>query len=151
MAPIKLYVYDLSQGLARSLSLGLTGRQIEGIWHTGVVAYGLEWYYGQGILFDLPGETQLGPPSQIIDMGDTQIPQEIFEEYLDELRQVFTMDKYHLLDNNCNNFSNAVCEFLTGKQIPEFITGLPADFLMTPLGQQLRPVIESMFGPSQHP
>jgi hypothetical protein len=28
MAPVKLYVYDLSQGMARAWSMGLTGKQI---------------------------------------------------------------------------------------------------------------------------
>jgi len=32
MAPVKLYVYDLSNGAAKQLSLQLTGRQIDGIW-----------------------------------------------------------------------------------------------------------------------
>lgn len=31
-SPVKLYVYDLSNGMARRLSLQLTGRQIDGIW-----------------------------------------------------------------------------------------------------------------------
>jgi hypothetical protein len=30
--PVKVYVYDLSNGLAGQLSLQLTGRQIDGIW-----------------------------------------------------------------------------------------------------------------------
>lgn len=30
--PVKVYVYDLSNGLARQLSLQLTGKQIDGIW-----------------------------------------------------------------------------------------------------------------------
>lgn len=28
MAPVKLYIYDLSRGMARALSMGFTGRQI---------------------------------------------------------------------------------------------------------------------------
>lgn len=32
MSEVKLYVYDLSNGLARSMSLQLTGKQIDGIW-----------------------------------------------------------------------------------------------------------------------
>lgn len=31
-SPVKLYVYDLSNGLAKQLSLSLTGKQIDGIW-----------------------------------------------------------------------------------------------------------------------
>jgi hypothetical protein len=32
MQAVKLYVYDLSNGLARQMSSQLTGRQIDGIW-----------------------------------------------------------------------------------------------------------------------
>ena len=32
MSDVKLYVYDLSRGLAKSMSLMLTGKQIDGIW-----------------------------------------------------------------------------------------------------------------------
>jgi len=31
-ARVALYVYDLSNGMARQLSLQLTGKQIDGIW-----------------------------------------------------------------------------------------------------------------------
>ena len=33
MSAVQLYVYDLSNGLARQLSLSLTGKQIDGIWY----------------------------------------------------------------------------------------------------------------------
>jgi len=32
MSDVKLYVYDLSRGMAKSMSLMLTGKQIDGIW-----------------------------------------------------------------------------------------------------------------------
>ena len=32
-SPVELYVYDLSNGMARQLSAQLTGRQIDGIWY----------------------------------------------------------------------------------------------------------------------
>jgi hypothetical protein len=32
MAPVQLYVYDLSRGMAKQMSLMLTGKQIDGIW-----------------------------------------------------------------------------------------------------------------------
>jgi len=31
--PVKLYVYDLSGGLAATMSRALVGRQIDGIWY----------------------------------------------------------------------------------------------------------------------
>ncbi|CAG8436346.1 1471_t:CDS:2 [Funneliformis caledonium] len=147
MTSIKLYVYDLSLGMARNLSMGLTGNQIDGIWHTSVVVYDLEWYFGQGIFFDPPGTTIYGSPVKIIDMGKTEVPKEIFLEHIEGLREIYTADKYHLLDNNCNTFSNGLCEFLNGSKIPDNIINLPAEFLSTPMGRQIRPFIESFFGP----
>jgi len=77
---------------------------------------------------------------------------------------------------NCNNFSNEVTTFLTGRPIPQDILeyvvaifrlqvvrheahisvpSLPKEFLSTPLGASLRPMIDNMFrgGPpdSGHP
>ncbi|KAG2225956.1 hypothetical protein INT45_006652 [Circinella minor] len=146
---VKLYVYDLSNGLARQMSMSLTGRQIDGIWHTAVVLYGHEFYYGQGILSSPPGTTHLGPPLEVIDMGETYLPEEVVVEYIDSQRSVFTAEKYHLLDFNCNTFSNSLCQFLTGRNIPQHISDLPADFLNTPFGQSIRPMIEGMFGQSR--
>jgi hypothetical protein len=33
-------LYDLSQGLAKNMSRMIIGKQIDGIWHTGIVVYG---------------------------------------------------------------------------------------------------------------
>ncbi|KAL3897232.1 MAG: hypothetical protein SGCHY_003565 [Lobulomycetales sp.] len=147
---VKLFVYDLSQGMARTLSLQLTGRQIDAIYHTSVVAFGMETYFGQGILQESPGSTMHGRPIQVIDMGDTHKSLAEFQQFIQQQRAVWRAESYHLLDNNCNNFSDAVCMYLVGKNIPSHITGLPQDFLNTPLGAAIRPVIENIFGPSRH-
>ncbi|KAI8888458.1 DUF862-domain-containing protein [Backusella circina FSU 941] len=145
---VKLYVYDLSQGMAKTMSRSLTGKQIDGIWHTSVVVYGQEFYFGQGIMNSMPGQTMHGRPLEMIDMGETFLPLEVFVEYLDSQRSIYTAEKYHLLDFNCNTFSNDVCQFLTGKGIPGHITDLPAEFMNTPFGQSILPMIEGMFGRS---
>lgn len=49
----------------------------------------------------------------------------LFDDYLNQLRPRYTADTYHLLDNNCNNFTQDVAIFLTGSGIPEMIVGLP--------------------------
>ena len=61
MSSVQLYVYDLSNGLARQLSLQMTGKQIDGIWHTSVVVFGHEVYYGQGIAVTTPGNSHVCP------------------------------------------------------------------------------------------
>lgn len=149
MAPVKVYLYDLSQvrlrgeslpraltditkGMARMLSQNLLGTQLDGVWHTSVVVHGAEYYFGQGVLVARPpGSTVHGVPLEVIDLGETSVPRELFEEYIDGLRARYTAAAYHLLDFNCNTFSDEVAQFLTGRTLPAHITSLPADFLQT--------------------
>ncbi|KAL6301955.1 DUF862-domain-containing protein [Sparassis latifolia] len=145
---VELYVYDLSNGLARQMSLQLTGRQIDGIWHTSLVIFGKEHFYGQGICVTAPGQSHHGRPLQIIDIGETEIDEATWQEYLNEMRSLYTADKVtttHLPDFNCNSFTNDCVGFLTGNSVPEWIKDLPSDFLSTPFGAALRPTIDAMF------
>ena len=71
---VQLHLYDLSQGMARVMSAQLLGKQLDGIWHTGIVAYGQEFYFGGGIQCGTPGCTHFGRPLQVIDLGETHIP-----------------------------------------------------------------------------
>ncbi|KAJ9585616.1 hypothetical protein L9F63_002586, partial [Diploptera punctata] len=43
---VELYVYDLTKGAARVMSQMFLGRQIDGIWHTAIVVYGREYFFG---------------------------------------------------------------------------------------------------------
>jgi len=73
-------------------------------------------------------------PVKVIDMGETEIPKKLFEEFLQDISSKFTMNTYDLFKNNCNNFVDECCSFLTGKPLPEHITGLPSEILNTPIG-----------------
>ncbi|PLW44631.1 hypothetical protein PCASD_05147 [Puccinia coronata f. sp. avenae] len=85
---VKLYAYDLSNGLARSMSLGWTGRQFEAIWHTSVVYDNqVEIFFGQGITTCSPGQSHHGKPLKIMDLGSTMIDPQTLMEYIDGLRQ----------------------------------------------------------------
>ncbi|KAH7829093.1 putative PPPDE peptidase domain [Monocercomonoides exilis] len=46
---VQIYLYDLSHGMVRSMSAMLIGKTLEGLWHTGIVVYGKEYYYSGGI------------------------------------------------------------------------------------------------------
>ncbi|KAK1793928.1 hypothetical protein P4O66_010846 [Electrophorus voltai] len=143
---VKLYVYDLSKGLARQLSPLMLGKQLEGIWHTSIVIHEEEVFFGgQGISSCPPGGTLLGEPHFIVDLGNTEVNGDIFTEYLSSLGEsTYRADRYHLFEHNCNTFSNELAQFLTGRKIPSYITDLPSDVLSTPFGQTLRPFIESV-------
>lgn len=144
--PVKLYIYDLSKGMARQLSPVMLGKQLDGIWHTAIVVHGKEFFFvGEGINSCSPGATTMGEPDSIVDLGSTEVPAEIFMEYLNTLSQsTFGSDKYNLFEHNCNVFSNEVAQFLTGKKIPSYITDLPSEVLSTPFGQALRPLLDSI-------
>jgi len=131
---VTLYLYDLTRGLAKIFSKQLAGKQFDGIWHTSIVVYGTEYYYASGVQSDVPGTTQHGQPVQTFDMGETFIPKEMFLEFLNEISPRYSATTYDLFENNCNSFSQEVCQFLTGNNIPEFITNLPREALNTPFG-----------------
>ncbi|XP_072153440.1 LOW QUALITY PROTEIN: uncharacterized protein [Bemisia tabaci] len=144
--PVKLYIYDLSNGLAALLSPNLLQKRVEGIWHTSIVVYGEEFFFGgTGISRCIPGETQLRQPLKIEDLGTTEVPQEVFEDYLHSLgQQEFAPGTYKLLSHNCNNFSDELSNFLTGRSIPKYILDLPSEVLGTPWGQSILPFLENL-------
>ncbi|CAF5145851.1 unnamed protein product, partial [Rotaria sp. Silwood1] len=54
---VKLYIYDISYGLAGAYGSVLLGKKIEGVWHTGVGVHGREYLYGSsGISYTPPEE-----------------------------------------------------------------------------------------------
>jgi len=157
---VYLHVYDLSMGMAKQLSVSLLGKFVEGIWHTGIVVYGREFFWGGIIQEGFPvrnlfcscnmmgesfpfvqGKTPYGIPTKVISLGETYIPLEILKEFLAEINSRYTIETYHLLENNCNNFTQEVCQFLTGGSIPSEILNLPTEALNSPLGGMLRELI----------
>jgi hypothetical protein len=142
--PVKLYLYDISHGMARSMSQSLLGKYIEGIWHSGVVVYGREYYWGGIIQVGAPGTSPYGTPQKIIDLGVTHIPRDVFEDFVGDVKHNYTVQTYSLLNYNCNNFSNEVSNFLLGTDIPTEVKDLPSQVLSTPFGQMIRPFIEQM-------
>ena len=83
----------------------------------------------------MPTKTQM--------LGKTELPQEVFMEYLREISPRFTEQTYNVFTHNCNNFTNEVAEFLLGSGIPKEIVDLPNEFLQTPLGKMVAPMIQS--------
>ncbi|NWQ61130.1 DESI1 isopeptidase, partial [Neopipo cinnamomea] len=157
--PVKLYVYDLSKGMARRLSPLMLGKSKAGhrrrpaptaasrpLAHTSIIVHKDEFFYGSGgISSCAPGGTLLGPPDTVVDLGNTEVTEEIFLEYLSSLGEsMFRGESYNLFEHNCNTFSNEVAQFLTGRKIPSYITDLPSEVLATPFGQALRPLLDSI-------
>ena len=85
-------------------------------------------------------------PVETIVIGTTTVTQATFEAYLRQITPQWTCDTYSLLRHNCNHFSDTVVNFLTGKQLPSRILNQADEFLSTPLGRQLGPMIEAFSG-----
>ncbi|KAL4571916.1 hypothetical protein LXL04_018683 [Taraxacum kok-saghyz] len=141
---VSLHVYDLSQGLAKQVSSALLGKSIDGIWHTGIVVYGTEYYFGGGILQTPVGTAPYGTPVQMIELGVTKIKQDAFEAYLKEISPRYTHETYSLLKHNCNTFSNEVAQYLVGTTIPQYILDLPNDVINSPLAPVMMPMIQNL-------
>lgn len=140
---VKLHIYDLSKGMAQQLSLAFLGKQIDGIWHTGIVVYGYEYYFGDGIQAAAPAATPFEEPDKTVDLGTTCLKQQDFHDYLRQISNRFTHETYSLLSHNCNSFTSEAAQFLTGKDIPKWISGLPEDALNSPMGQPIRQMLEA--------
>jgi hypothetical protein len=68
---VQLYVYDLTRGMARSMSRQFLGIQIDAVYHTALVFGNVEYFFGQGVQTCYPGTTHHGRPMEIIKMGRT--------------------------------------------------------------------------------
>ncbi|KAK7745220.1 hypothetical protein SLS62_009849 [Diatrype stigma] len=141
---VHLLVYDLSNGLAKQLSMSMLGFQLDAIYHTSIELEGVEYVYDSGINTIRPGTSHLGRPLERIHLGETQLPIEIVLEYLDSLKQIYTPEAYDLFRHNCNNFSHDFATFLVGKGIPDHIKNMPQAVLDSPFGRMLQPQLEQM-------
>lgn len=89
---VHLLVYDLSGGLARQMSVGLLGFQLDAIYHTSIQLDGLEYVYDGNIVAIVPGSSHLGRPLQELPLGRTELPMEVIQEYIDSLRDIYTVE-----------------------------------------------------------
>lgn len=139
---VQLYVYDLSRGMARSMSQSFLGIQIDAVYHTALVFDNREYFFGQGVQMCYPGTTHHGRPMEIIPLGKTHLPMDTVLEYLESLKEVYTPESYDLFAHNCNNFTHDFAMFLLGTGIPAHITNLPRRVLDTPFGAMLKSQID---------
>ena len=149
--PVVLRIYDMSRGMAKAMSMAVIGRQVDGIWHTGLSVYGREYFFGQAARFDQSGLQSATPqeaaasfgmvPTELV-LGTTAIPEDLFEDFLREVGPQFTGQTYNVLNHNCNHFTQAAAEFLTGSGIPDHIVNQAQIALAGPRGRQ----IAQMFG-----
>lgn len=139
---VKLHLYDLSNGIGEQFSDTLLGVHIKGVWHTGVVCYGREYFFSRDTVYDTPGETSFGKPCKVVDLGYTVWRQEELHSHIvEELKPIFHRDTYDALDCNCNHFSAAILRYLNNSVLPEEVLRQP-EFLQNAYWvRAIRPVL----------
>ncbi|XP_037293838.1 uncharacterized protein LOC115449982 isoform X2 [Manduca sexta] len=143
---VQLYIYDLTHGFASLLAPAIIGRHVEGVWHTAIVAYDREFFYGGGgITSCAPGATQLGAPHKVERLGETFVPFQVFVDYLQGLATTtYTPGMYNLLEHNCNHFSDEVAQFLCGARVPKHVLSQPDELLDAPQRAALQGLLANL-------
>ncbi|KAI5950708.1 hypothetical protein KGF57_004256 [Candida theae] len=113
-APVQVYVYDLSRGLARTYS---------------PQSHHLK--YGAPIEVIDVGETYVDDETIEAFVNDLRSREDM----------KYDAAQYDLFTNNCNHFTNTILEFLCDKTLDDRILKLPEVVLNTPAGQMLQQMI----------
>ena len=74
---------------------------------------------------------QLGQPSKVLSLGETEVPEEIFMEMLSDMKAKYTEKTFHVLKNNSNTFTDEVASLVLGQGIPAEYAQLPREFFTT--------------------
>ena len=145
---ISLVFYDISSSATKNLSRILFGKKIEGIWHTSILAFGYEWWYGGDCFQSRPFSTPFGAtPTRIEDIGtSTRTVQELKEFVRSKMRKKYNYVSYDVISNNCNHFTNDISQFLVHRGIRKSIVSLPSELLSGGLAKIMRPFLNKWLG-----
>lgn len=124
---VYMKVYDLSFGLAKGLSPATLGTRVDMIPHTSILVHGSEIFYMNGIqcAVESDAEKAVGmSPSDIVKLGKTSRSSEDVVKWLNSS----AMDRYanyHIISNNCMDFSNDLSTFLGTSKVPQDLKTIP--------------------------
>ncbi|DBA96750.1 TPA: hypothetical protein ACH3X1_015589 [Trebouxia sp. C0004] len=123
--PVYLNIYDLSDQNSWTYWCGV------GIFHSGLEVCGVEYAYG-GHEYDVSGVFATNPKDapgpvlfrESVLVGHTQMSPQHVQQAVQEMGEQYKGNAYHLLQRNCNHFSNDLCVKLTGQPAPLWINRL---------------------------
>ena len=144
---VTLLFYDISGKTTKVFGRLLFGKKIEGIWHTSILAFDREWWYGGDLFRSTPYKTPFGQPVKQIELGKTYFTsQEVFKHITEHLHLKFNQKTYDVFENNCNNFTDTLSVFLCGRKLPQDVLDLPKDLMAGGLARLFRRPLNRWLG-----
>ncbi|KAH0570359.1 PPPDE putative peptidase domain-containing protein [Spironucleus salmonicida] len=119
---VLINLYELSPVLSPTKSLGI------GVFHSAVeiggyeIAYGGTRCEGTGIFFAKP--LTVPHPARFfkqINMGPSKLNCTQIADFLIKNKDIFSGLSYHIIQKNCNHFSEFLSKKLSGKKLPEYV------------------------------
>lgn len=139
---VTLHLYDLSNGFADKFGDFIVSHHLEGVWHTGLCVFGKEYFFSRDTVFDEAGTTSFGKPHKVISLGYTLWRQsELHKHIVDDLKTKFHRGTYDAIDFNCNNFTNALSNYLVGKNLPDEVFHMASHLKTSAMVRAIRPVL----------
>lgn len=129
-ALVELYYYDLSHGSARWWSPVLFGKNMESVWHCGVIVHDKEYRYGGNIFESRPGRTAFGEPARVSKLGFTHRSRDEVLSFINRrLAHRFAVDSYQVFTNNSNNFCDEFLVFLLNQRLTSEVMDQPKQIM----------------------
>jgi len=141
--PVYISIYDMYTMNNYIAMIGV------GIYHTGIEIFGKEFGYGghpfpfSGIFEMQPRDTEeLGETfrfKESIEIGRTDFSPSEVEQIIAMLGRDFRGIDYHLMNKNCNHFTEKLCKTLCGVEIPAWINRLAYLTTFVPFVEKMIP------------
>ncbi|GMI26771.1 hypothetical protein TeGR_g7308, partial [Tetraparma gracilis] len=148
---VTLAIYDLSSGLAASLSLPLLGVSIPLVPHTGVLLNGEEFFFGGGIQRTSHRAFQARFGGAVlkyyVDLGRTAATPADVDAWLSANAHRYTAARYRLLEHNCNNFADDFARSCLGtaRGVPREVLDVPRVLVGSLMGRQMTLWLEGFY------
>ena len=144
---VNLLMYDISNKSTKTFAPLLFGQTIEGVWHSSLLVFEKEWWYGGALFRSKPYSTPFGRPVRTVRLGMTFFTdQELHGFAAERLTEKFNEKTYDVISNNCNHFTDDMAFFLIGERIPTDVLLQSKKLLSGGLAWMLRPFLNRWLG-----
>ncbi|KAG5470535.1 hypothetical protein LSCM1_01779 [Leishmania martiniquensis] len=141
---VSLNVYDLSCGYLRQYGQDLVDLETPGVYHSGIVCYGVEVYFEGGIGVAAAGRTRFGNKYRTHHLGVTTRPVTEFLRWISvRAIHVNQIHDYHPVRHNCHHFTDEAAQFLLGESagIPPYLFSTVERLVKTEVGAAVAEIV----------